>query len=54
MEISTKVRNELVSMSSISYPHGEPPLELMDNLVFNNDWDFLEDELLDIIYHSNE
>ena len=54
MEVASNICRELALMSSISYPHGEPPLDLMNDLVSKSDWDFLEDKLLDIIFHSKE
>ena len=39
-------------MSTVSYPHGQPPLALMEELVSNSHYDFLEDELLEILFHQ--
>ena len=49
VEITAKVRAELVSMSAVYYPHGDPPLAVMDELISSHDFDFLEDVLLDLI-----
>ena len=54
MEITAKVHTELSSMPAICYPHGEPPLVLMDSMISNSNFDFVEDELLKIIFHTNE
>ena len=54
MEVAAKVRKDLISMSDLCYPHGEPSLCSMEELVSNNDWDFVEDELLDILFRSNK
>ena len=54
MMATEKTRTELFSMSTVSYPHGEPPLALMEALVSSCDFSVLEDELLDIIFDYEE
>ena len=57
-EITAKVHTELNSMSVICYPHGDPPLALMnalvEALVSNNNFYIVEDKLLEILFHSQE
>ena len=55
VKLVSKVGKELSSMSAISYPHGQPPLALIESLVSSSiDFDFIEDELLDIIFHHKK
>ena len=54
IEVSAKVRAGLLSMSTICYPHGEPPLALMKAMVSNNRFEFVEDVILEILFHTNK
>ena len=54
IEVSALVHAGLVSMSTLCYPHGEPPLALMDAMVSNNRFEFVEDELLEILFHTEK
>ena len=49
VEVAAKVHTELDSMSAVCYPHGEPTLAVLNALVSNTDYHFLEHELLKII-----
>ena len=49
-EIASKVQKELASMSAISYPHGEASLASKEAIFSNRHFDFVEDELLNIIF----
>ena len=54
IEIAAKVHRGLASMSADCYPHGEPSVASMAALITNNPQGFVEDELLQIIFHTHE
>ena len=41
-------------MSAVCYPHGEPSLVSMEAMIFNDLLGFVEDELLEILFHTDE
>ena len=53
-KVTTKVWRELHTMSLICYPHGEPSLISMEKFVSTNNYDFVEDELLQIIFQTDK
>lgn len=54
MTVADKVHKALTALSAVSYPEGEAPLALMDELISNDEFGFVEDELLQLIFHQNK
>ena len=53
IETAARVHTGLGSMSAAWFPLGEPSLASMAALIDNDPFGFVEDELLEIIFHGN-
>ena len=53
IETAARVHTGLGSMSAAWYPHGEPFLISMEALIANDPFGFVEDQLLEIVFHGN-
>ena len=54
IKTADRVHRGLISMSAACYPHGEPSIAQMTALIGNDPQGFVEDELLQIIFHTDE
>ena len=54
MEIAARVLKDLQSMAANCYPHGEPTIASMSALIANDPLGFVEDELVEILFHTDE
>ena len=54
MEIAIRVLNGLNVMSASCYPHGEPSLSSLDARIANDPLGFVEDELVEILFCTDE
>lgn len=59
LKVVQDIKMALENFSAVSYPVGEPPIKLMDKLIlgdssFFSRIQFVEDELLQVIYHHKD
>ena len=54
MEIAARVLKDLQSMAANCYPHGEPTIASMAALIANDPLGFVDDELVEILFHTEE
>ena len=54
LETGARVTRDIASMSPAYFPHGGPPISRMDGMIANDPYNFAEDVLLEILFHTDE
>ena len=54
IETAARMHTGLGSMAADCYPHGEPPIASTAALIANDPLGFVEDELLQLLFHTDE